>query len=287
MAIAVSLINMKGGVGKTTLAAQLAHAAGKRKIRTLAVDLDPQSNLSQALLSPDRYVALLKEKKPTVAALFEKYLPPSEDNGSPAPVEIHDVIIKNAGYWGKYTTLDLIPSRLELSHTLKNPTGKERRLARALSKVANDYDLILIDCAPTESILTEAAYHASRYVLVPVKPEFLATIGLPLLGRSVQEFKHENGDHDLDLCGIVFVHSSTYSDGPEGTKSVKEVEREAKKHGWHVFDTHISYSASFPKAAREGTPIGNTSYVRYKVTAEVTRFVDEFLDAVGLGQEKS
>jgi cellulose biosynthesis protein BcsQ len=56
MAISISLINMKGGVGKTTLAAQLAHAAARRDLRTLAVDLDPQANLSQALLSPETYV---------------------------------------------------------------------------------------------------------------------------------------------------------------------------------------------------------------------------------------
>ena len=54
MAIAVSLINMKGGVGKTTLAAQLAHAADQMNFRTLAVDLDPQSNLSQSLPTPEK-----------------------------------------------------------------------------------------------------------------------------------------------------------------------------------------------------------------------------------------
>lgn len=283
MAVAVSLINMKGGVGKTTLAAQLAHAADRRNLRTLAVDLDPQSNLSQALLSPEKYVKMLKDKKPTISALFEQYLPPSDGSASPGPIDIHDVIVKKAGYWAK-TTLDLIPSRLELSHTLKNPTGKERRLARALSKVADQYDLILLDCAPTESILTEAAYHASRYALVPVKPEFLATIGLPLLGRSIQEFKYENTDHDLDICGIVFNHSSSYSEGPEGKKSVKEVQAEAKKNGWNVFETHVRYSASYPKAAREGTPIANTSHVRWEVTTEFSRFVDEFLDSIGLSK---
>jgi len=285
MAVAVSLINMKGGVGKTTLAAQLAHAADRRKLRTLAIDLDPQSNLSQALLSPEKYVKMLKQK-PTVAALFEQYLPPSDFSSSPKPVDVQDVILKKAGYWSS-TTLDLIPSRLELAHTLKNPTGKERRLARALSKVADEYDLILIDCAPTESILTEAAYHASRYVLVPVKPEFLATIGLPLLARSIREFKYENSDHELDICGIVFNHSSTYSDGPEGATSVNEVEAEARKHGWRVFGTHVRYSASYPKAAREGTPIANTSYVRWEVTNEFSRFVEEFLESVGLPKGKS
>lgn len=112
---------------------QLAHAANSRSLRTLAVDLDPQSNLSQAILSPEVYVKLLKDKKPTVAAIFENYLPPFDGSSSPKPLAIKDVIIKKAGYW-QGTTLDLIPSRLELSHTLKNPTSKERRLAKALVK---------------------------------------------------------------------------------------------------------------------------------------------------------
>lgn len=282
MAVTVSLINMKGGVGKTTLATQLAHAADRRNLRTLVVDLDPQSNLSQAILTPEVYVQLLQKNNPTVSALFESYLPPIGASGSPRPIDVNEVIIKQAGYWGK-STLDLIPSRLELSHTLKNPTGKERRLAKALAKVSADYDLILLDCAPTESILTEAAYHASRYALVPVKPEFMATIGLPLLARSINEFKYENTDQELDICGIVFNHSSAYSDGPEGKKAVREVDAEAKKNGWHVYSTHVRYSASYPKAAREGTPIGNTSYVRWEVTAEFASFVDEFFASIGLG----
>ena len=281
MAVTVSLINMKGGVGKTTLAADLAKAEDRQKIRTLVVDLDPQSNLSQAILSPEKYVKLLKDKKPTVSAIFESYLPPSNSSDSPKPVDIKDVIIKKAGYWAD-TTLDLIPSRLELSHTLKNPTSKERRLAKALSKISDQYDLILLDCAPTESILTEAAYHASRYALVPVKPEFMATIGLPLLARSINEFKYENNDHSLDICGIVFNHSSAYSEGPEGEKSIKEVKVEAKKNGWNIYNTHVRYSASYPKAAREGTPIGSTSYVRWEVTNEFSTFFDEFLKSIGL-----
>lgn len=284
MAISVSLINMKGGVGKTTLAAQLGHAADRRGFHTLAVDLDPQANLSQALLTPEKYVRHLREKKPTIVQLFEQYFPASEDNPSPQPLDIHQLILKKTGCWSK-TTLDLIPSRLELSHTLKNPTGKERKLARGLSKIVADYDLILIDCAPTESILTEAAYHASRYALVPVKPEYLATIGLPLLARSIKEFTYENADHELDICGVVFVHSSSYSGGPEGRKSIREVSGEAEKNGWHVFDTHVRYSASYPKASRECTSIGHTSYVRWDVTAEFNKFVDEFFSVIKLAKE--
>ena len=283
MAIVVSLINMKGGVGKTTLAAQLAHAADKQDFRTLAVDLDPQANLSQSLLTPEKYVKHLRDKKPTVVQVFDQYFPTTGEYSSPRPIDIQDIIVKKTGYWAR-SSLDLIPSRLELSRTLKNPTGKERRLAKALAKVSDQYDLIIIDCAPTESILTEAAYFASRYALVPVKPEFMATIGLPLLARSIQEFNFENADHELDICGIVFNHSSTYSDGPEGRKSVKEVKAEATKHSWHVFETHVRYSASYPKAAREGTPIENTSYARYEVTTEFSKFVEEFFAKIKLSK---
>ena len=173
--------------------------------------------------------------------------------------------MEKVGYGSR---LDLIVSRLELSNTLKNPTGKERRLAKAISQVEHEYDLILIDCAPTESILTEAAYHASRWVLVPVKPEFLATIGLPLLVRSLREFEYENGDQNLDICGIVFNHSSQYGVGPEGKRSIREVEKEAKKNKWPVYETQVRYSRSYAKAAREGRPIGLTSYVQWPVPRE-------------------
>lgn len=282
MTITVSLINMKGGVGKTTLATQLVHAADSRGLRVLAVDLDPQSNLSQSLLGVHDYVQLLKNNKPTVSDLFENYLPPNLQTGSASPTDINEVIIKNVGYRIGRTTLDLIPSRLELSHTLKNPTGKERRLSKSLSKVSNQYDLILLDCAPTESILTEAAYHASRYVLIPVKPEFMATIGLPLLVRSVNAFKYENADHSIDICGIVFNHSSTYSDGPEGETSIKEVKAEAKKNNWHIYKTHIRYSGSYAKSARETAPIGQTSYARTEVINEFSGFANEFFTSIGV-----
>jgi chromosome partitioning protein len=283
MAIAVSFINMKGGVGKTTLATQVAHAANKANIRTLAIDLDPQANLSQSLMTPKKYVKHLREKNPTIVQLFDRYLPPSDEHGSPKKFDIHDVIVQKTGHRYK-STLDLVPSRLELSNSLKNPTGKERRLAKALTGVADEYDLIIIDCAPTESILTEAAYFASRYVLVPVKPEFMATIGLPLLARSIEEFRFENDDHQIDICGIVFNHSSTYSIGPEGRQAIKEVKQIAQERGWHVYNTHVSYSASYPKSAREGAPIGSTSYARYEVSAEFKRFETEFFDSIGLSK---
>jgi chromosome partitioning protein len=289
MAKAVSLINMKGGVGKTTLAMQLAHAADRADVRVLAVDLDPQANLSQALMKPKDYVAHLRARKPVIDHIFDGYVAPGSEDGVARQVETEKVIVKGVGYWHS-SSLDLIPSRLELARTVRTLPGKERRLAKALRQVHKDYDLILIDCPPTDSALTDAAYFASRYVLVPIKPEFMATIGLPLLARSLQAFRDENEDSEISIAGLVFNHSSSYTSGPEGQQSIKEVTTFAKKidpdswkeEEWYVCENQVRYSASYAKSAREGTPIGQTSYVRGEVSEGFRKLKDEIFDIIGL-----
>ncbi len=283
MATVVSMINMKGGVGKTTLAMHLAHTTQQKNLRILAVDLDPQSNLSQALMRPKAYVEYLEARKPTVVQIFDDYVPTNSQHASPRVIDIKKVIIKNAGYWSN-STLDLIPSRLELSRTLKNPYGKEQRLAKALAQVRNKYDLVLVDCAPTESVLTEAAYFASRYIIVPIKPEFMATIGLPLLARSLQEFCLENEAHEIEIAGLVFNHSSSYSAGPEGQQSIKDVSKVAAEHAWYICENQIRYSASYARSAREGAPLSRTSYARWEVVHDFNRLADEVFDLIGVAQ---
>jgi chromosome partitioning protein len=288
MAKVVSLINMKGGVGKTTLAMQLAHAADKADVRVLAVDLDPQANLSQALMKPKDYVAHLRARKPLVDHIFDGYVGPGSEDGVARRVEMDKLIVKKVGYWSD-STLDLIPSRLELARTVRTLPGKERRLAKALAQVRKQYDLIIIDCAPTDSALTDAAYFASQYVLVPIKPEFMATIGLPLLARSLQEFRDENEEHEISIAGLIFNHSSSYSSGPEGQRSIKEVTDFAKKidpdswkeEEWYVCENQVRYSASYAKSAREGTPIAQTSYVRDDVSEGFRKLKEEIFGLIG------
>ena len=176
--------------------------------------------------------------------------------------------------------IDLIPARLELAWTLKQPAGKENLLAKLLAKVKDAYDLVLIDCAPTESVLTTAAYLASDWILVPVKPEFLSTIGLPLLVRSLGDFLAQNEEKKLDLAGIVFNHASDYA--PEEVKSKTEVNTEAARQGWYVFSNEVTYSRSYPKGAREGKPIFRTSYARSNQAAKFHSFAQEFASRVGL-----
>ena len=279
MSANVSFINMKGGVGKTSLAMQAAIYAAWNKKRVLAVNLDPQSNLSQALLGYAEYVKLLNASKPTVVQLLEDYQPATTATGGPRPVTIQDVIIKDI-WWNK-VCLHLLPSRLELSRVLRNPAGKERKLAKALAKIPNDYDLVIIDCAPTESVLTDIAYFASKHVVVPVKPEFLAAIGLPLLARSLETFRGENEDHTIQMAGIVFNHGD-YQPGPEANASVREVRALAKQHGWPVFASEVPHSKAIPKAAREASAVAHTSYAHTGIKHAVSSFCAELFQKVGV-----
>lgn len=110
----------------------------------------------------------------------------------------------------------------------------------------------------------------------------MATIGLPLLANSIREFQIENDDHEIEIAGLVFNHSSSYSTGPEGQQSIKEVRDEARRHGWKVFDNQVKYSASYAKAAREGTPLSQTSYVRGNVARGFRQLKDEIFESLSV-----
>lgn len=282
MATVVSMINMKGGVGKSTLTFNLAwRAAWQENLRVLAVDLDPQANLSQYFLGAEGYLKLIQPGSKTVVDIFEQFSAPSTITGAPTLVEPNKVIHK-LKRWNDGSLLDLIPSRLELSWTLKNPTEKAQLLPQFLSKVQDQYDLILIDCAPTESILTVAAYKSSRYVFVPVRPEFLATIGLPLLARSLNEFKLLNQNQTIEMGGIIFNGLRRSNTPPEQIKSMADVKKIAKEEGWPVLYNPAHHSDSYPTGSREGTPIFRTSYARDYVQSEFNQVANEFLSKVGL-----
>lgn len=282
MATVVSLINMKGGVGKTTLTFNLAwYSAWQAGLRVLAVDLDPQANLSQYFMGAEKYIEYLNGDKSTVVEIFEQFSAPRQQKGAPAPLDSKSVI-HPLRKWGDGSLLDLLPSRLELAWTLKNPTEKAHLLPQFLAGVVDAYDIILIDCAPTESILTTAAYRSSRYVVVPVKPEFLATIGLPLLARSLNEFKIMHQNQSLEMAGIVFNDMRRSNTPPEQKKSVADVKQLAAANEWPVFDAAAYHSDSYPAGSRQGSPIFLTDYARDYVKGEFAEVAKKFLSAVGV-----
>ncbi|WP_424945940.1 ParA family protein [Candidatus Spongiihabitans sp.] len=281
--ICVSVINMKGGVGKTTIAAHLCHEAYKRKMNVLAVDLDPQANLSQSLMGGVDYKKFLDNNDPSIVDLFKGFHPPDSEHGTPREIHKNDVLKKVRPFFHKDILFDLIPSRFDFSKFLIKSIGSnEFILAEFISKNGGDYDVIFIDCAPTESLLTRTAYHASRYVLVPVKPEFLATIGFPLLRVSLNKFKSANKTHRIDVCGVVINNQAEYVDNNEKLESREQIMSDAGKNEWSVYNTELSYSRGYPKSLRQGRSLANTHCPGTKAVVEFPKFAKDFFGSIGL-----
>jgi chromosome partitioning protein len=279
MAKKVALINMKGGVGKSTLCVNLAwhFALIRNPKRVLVVDLDPQFNASQYLLGTQEYERMLRVGTPTIWDIFERNTRTPHATGQPFDVR---TALYNRMRFGT-GRLDVILSRLELAFSLKTPyQEKERELSRVLTDLEDAYDLILIDCAPTESILTTAAYFSCDFLLVPVKPEYLSAIGLPLLVQSVREFQEAHGNRTLQLAGVVFNATTDYS--PEEMLAKGEVRQIAAQNGWYVFDNEIGYSRSYAKGARMGESIYGTPHARRQQMRRFAAFGQEFAQRIGL-----
>lgn len=280
MAKRVSVINMKGGVGKSTLSVNMAwhfSAMINWSKNVLLVDLDPQFNASQYMLGVNRYLNhVQKLNKPTVWDIFEQHT--RAPGLKAAGRSLRDSIV-NVATFTTGSRLDLVPSQLELSLTLRNPGQKEHLLASFIDDVESSYDLVIIDCAPTDSVLTTAAYLASNFILIPVKPEFLSTIGLPLIQQSLNDFQ-KLYRKNLSVAGLCFNCNSEYY--PEEARSKAEVANTARSFGWHLFREEIPFSRSFPKGAREGQPIFRTTYSRSSVATKVSEFCNAFAGRVAL-----
>jgi chromosome partitioning protein len=180
MANVISIINNKGGTGKTTTVLNLGAALAKKRKRVLLVDLDSQCNLTSAFGADTPEIG--------VGDLLV-------GNAS-----LSDVLIKN----GK---LSLIPSSeklLDFEFQLNNEPGREYMLREQLDKVDKDFDFILIDCPPSLGTLSINSMVAANHFIVPMQAENFAFIGLDrimLISEKVKKRMNPN----LDLAGILFV----------------------------------------------------------------------------------
>ena len=255
----VSVINLKGGVGKTTVTALLArYAAAEWGLDTLAVDLDPQANLSQALMTEQGYTQFMDAKQPSIVELFDGFAPATENKPSPTPLEPADVIkqVFAALSEGK-GKLEIIPSRFDFSDQLVRSTRvNEKVLAQFIASHMQHKNLILIDCAPTESILTIASYHASRYILIPVKLEFFSTIGFPLMKQSLDDFRNRNRGHKIDVCGALIRDTKTSGQplSVDADDSLGDIRAKAGKYEWPIFDNWMHHSDGYPKLMKDPYP---------------------------------
>ncbi len=201
--IKVSLVNMKGGVAKTTLAVNLADCLVRRHNKTvLLIDIDPQFNASQCLLSGEKYKTLLDQGQQTIVDVFDtSKVTVSSIMGvgkkDPASLKDSKPFEVKAGF-------HLLPGNLQLYRLEMSPgEGRENRIKRYLEALKESYDIVLIDTPPTPSVWMSSALIASDYYLVPVKPEPLSSTGIDLLQIVVNQ-KKENYGLDLKCAGVVF-----------------------------------------------------------------------------------
>ena len=178
----ISVVNQKGGVGKTTTAVNLAAALAEAGKFVLLVDLDPQGNATSGLgikyqeLERGLYHALVGDAR------------------------IYDVI-RNTAHAG----LRVVPATNDLAGAnveLVNVEGREKKLADILSEVYHAYDYIIIDCPPSLGVLTLNGLVAADHILIPVQAEYYALEGLGQLLKTIGLVK-ENIKPDLNVLGAV------------------------------------------------------------------------------------
>lgn len=201
----IALVNMKGGVAKTTLATNLAHSLVRRhRKRVLLVDIDPQFNATQCVFSASEYVRRRSEGGHTILHVFDDAAHTIVNPVQGSSIR-QNVKLENILPWKSPKGFDIVPGDLELYRLdMGAGQGREQRLKRFLEKInaSAKYDFVLIDTPPTPSAWMMSALLASDAYLVPVKPEPLSTVGIDLL-RGVVNRCSENHGHDIVCLGVV------------------------------------------------------------------------------------
>lgn len=205
MAKIISIVNQKGGIGKTTTCHNLSYAlAEKEDKKVLIIDLDPQMNLSETL-NIDCYA----QKQSIYDVMRDKELPLTS-------------IIKET----THNNLDIVPSAIELAGAeieFVRRINSAALLERSISKsIRETYDYIIIDCPPSLGILTINALTASDYVIIPMQPEVYSLMGVELLLRTINEVQEETNP-DLEILSILItMHDARLNVHKEMTEKIGE-----------------------------------------------------------------
>ena len=272
MATTVALLNMKGGVGKTTLAVNLAwHLYLNEQKNVLLVDLDPQFNATQYVMD---YQAFQKQRKTggTIADLLVD--PPTLDlrlkKVKKNPRLALHTIEKSVD--GK--RFDLLPAELNLAWVVKNPAQMDYRLEKLLVTLRNDYDYVFIDCAPTDSVLTTMALTASDYLLIPMRPDRFSILGFANLNETIKIFRNNCPDpHSVQVLGIVFTQVTGTSTVEQ--EAMNDIRTAAEKEGTYLFTSSLKYSNSFSRSVKDQTPIFGTGYAQYRTRRAPAKIAEE------------
>ncbi len=222
MSAIVSILNNKGGVGKSTSTYNLGYELSRLNKKTLIIDLDPQSSLSV-------YVGLNP---------LEKYA--SIDNVFRGNMEIEDVIIPTGSH-----NLFMIPSCIEFSTIemyLMGVMGRENVLKKALNKITNNFDFILIDNSPSLGNTTINSLFASDYALAPIDASYLSVRALEILEQTVKQVQEYNANLK-DIKVLITMFDSRAKHGREVTEMLKDK--------YYVFPDYVKNSTKFKDAVMQ------------------------------------
>lgn len=193
----LTVMNMKGGVGKTTISCHLAALAGRNELghpdvkRILLIDYDPQFNASQTMIGAGDYDRLEKDRKTVLSILVQD---PSQydpfaiySHDFYKPPKVADLVFKTGASAGQ---VDIIVSTLDLMFVALGQPGKtltpmKERFSAFIKEAKAKYDLVIIDCHPAGSVFTQTSLSTSDHVLIPVKPERYALRGVGLMKRFI------------------------------------------------------------------------------------------------------
>jgi chromosome partitioning protein len=224
----LSVVNQKGGCGKTTVSINLAAALAKKGKLVLLIDLDPQGHAGLGLnIDSDDFDR----------SMHDVLMQPG--------VEIDDIVIP------VLENLDLAPSTVVLAgveQELADKPGREHRLAAKLSRLRKAYDYVVIDCPPSIGLLTFNALAASGETVIPVDPSFFSLHGLHKVRETIELLRDEIG-HDVHIRVLANNYNSR-------TNFSRDILYEIENfHGDSMLKTCISHTVKLKEAASRGQPI--------------------------------
>ena len=307
----VSVINYKGGVGKTTIVANIAAELAWRGWKVLLIDLDPQASLTFSFLSVDIWAREYAVNK-TIRNWYDAYIDQDQNLELPSLIVSPPRINRTIRPRNNDGCIDMICSHLalinidlELATRLGGASLRQTRInflrlhSRLLDGLESDhiqdtYDYVLIDCPPNFNIVTKTAIVASDRILVPAIPDFLSTLGINELQRHIDElvgdfngFAEQQGDPVYNkiapsIMGVIPTMVQIYGGGP--IKAQSTFIGNIKRTGLPMFDTFIRRNNSrCGDAPQYGVPVvlqSASGQTYATVRNELEELATEFLDRV-------
>ena len=307
----ISVINYKGGVGKTTVTSNLAAELAWQGKSVLILDMDAQASLTFSFMTPDYWDKHIKESR-TIKSWFDcisqgnPTMPLSELRVRPQVVNDFIKRNKRGGCVDIISShLGLINVDLELATLLggASPTQTQKKYLKVHGKLRDElntlaskmnYDIVLIDCPPNFNIVTKNALIASDKILVPAKPDYLSTLGIDYLMKSVKTLvddfnfyarKDDNfSESSPEFMGVVFTMIQINSGQPISAQ--RQYISQTKRLKVPVFDSTFRENKTiFADAPRNGMPVVLNSYsnqTHSSVVDEIETFVGEFSSKLGV-----